>query len=349
MNESVEQNRSLALRRQLQTIVFDQCFSPCGKYLGVCDNFGFVSLFNLGNALCPETTDDSYKPFFTFKAHDTPIYTITSTDRLLITAATGEIVAWSWAELYTKAPKIIWKWNLPQNETEQIKGDQFGTPEINSVAMLKDNNGVSNLLFAGCGDNKVHVWDMSTGSHLYSLRGHKDYVHCVTLRSNGKECLSASEDGSVRLWDIRCPGEAVHIIEPYKHEKCCRAYLGRWISTVAVDKADDWMVCGGGPKLCLWHLRSMAATTVFDTAHTIANDAMFCEDSVISAGNSPYVQHWSVNGDQRAKVPCSPNCVLSVAINNKSDSAKVLSIAGGSPKIDICTNFGYKAFSLTVC
>jgi len=33
-----------------------------------------------------------------------------------------------------------------------------------------------------------------------SLRGHSDYIHCVALRSNAQQCLSASEDGTVRLW-----------------------------------------------------------------------------------------------------------------------------------------------------
>jgi len=37
--------------------------------------------------------------------------------------------------------------------------------------------------------------------------------------------------------------EAAHIIEPQKNESCARPNIGKWISFVAVDKADDWMVC----------------------------------------------------------------------------------------------------------
>jgi len=37
--------------------------------------------------------------------------------------------------------------------------------------------------------------------------------------------------------------EAVHIIEPQKNESCARPSIGKWIGFVAVDKADDWMVC----------------------------------------------------------------------------------------------------------
>ena len=39
-------------------------------------------------------------------------------------------------------------------------------------------------------------------------------------------------------------------------------------------------VCGGGPRLCLWHLRSLAATAVFDTPSATPNTVMFHEDTV---------------------------------------------------------------------
>jgi len=48
------------------------------------------------------------------------------------------------------------------------------------------------------------------------------------------------------LWwlDTRASNcEAVHIIEPRKNESCARPKIGKWISSVAVDKGDDWMVC----------------------------------------------------------------------------------------------------------
>lgn len=141
---------------------------------------------------------------------------------------------------------------------------------------------------------------------------------------------------SERPLDIRDGRQSVHHIEPHKNENCDRPYLGKWIQTVAVDSADDWMVssvsfqlysvddvtvsfilskmpilsfycfcslftiqfcemtllceddktdrflkvCGGGPRLCLWHLRSMAPTTVFDASNVPVNHALFHDDSV---------------------------------------------------------------------
>ena len=42
----------------------------------------------------------------------------------------------------------------------------------------------------------------------------------------------------------------------------------------------DFQVCGGGPSLSLWHLRSLTATAVFDTPGACQQCVMFHEDSV---------------------------------------------------------------------
>lgn len=43
--------------------------------------------------------------------------------------------------------------------------------------------------------------------------------------------------------DTRVGGrEAVHIMEPHKNDACSRP-IGKWIGCIAIDRADDWMVC----------------------------------------------------------------------------------------------------------
>jgi len=335
----ISEDRGKLARELLYTTVFSQVYSPCGKFLAACSNFGRISIFSLSNALSSEVTDESWKPFCSFKAHEGPAYSLVSTARFLISAGTGSIKAWSWTEVISRSPKVSWSLNLPESSSREILN-----PEINTLAT--DEVDGTFRLYAGCGDNMIHSWDISLGLFLRSYRGHSDYIHAVTMRPNSQQFLSASEDGSVRVWDARVAQEAVHLIEPYKNSNYARPQLGKYLRCVAVDKADDWMVCGGGPSLSLWHLRSLSATTVFDTPGVRINHAMFHEDSIISGGTEAFVQHWALNGEKRAHVPCSPTNVFSVAVNNKSDGFKVLSIAGNCHKVDICTNFGYKAFSL---
>ncbi|KAL5016789.1 hypothetical protein ScPMuIL_006378 [Solemya velum] len=333
------QDRTLATRKLLHTTVFAQCFSPCGRYIAAANNYGNIAIFSLSAVLSPEATDDSFKPIYTFVASEEgAIFCLASTDILLISAGAGNIHAWKWADILNKAPKQVWAWAVP-------KKNQFTIPEVNSIVVDQQEES-SSRLFAGCGDNDVHVWDMEAGQQLVSLSGHEDYIHCVATKNKGRECVSASEDGTIRIWDSRTEGEAVHIIEPYKQEICARPEFGKWLGCVAMDPSEDWLVCGGGPQLSLWHLRSINPTTTFDTPGATQKHVMFYEDAMISAGSKPLVHHWYINGDLKSEVPCTPTSVFNVSINTNSDTHKVLCVAGNSAKIDVCTNFGYRASSL---
>lgn len=41
-----------------------------------------------------------------------------------------------------------------------------------------------------------------------------------------------------------------------------------------------FQICGGGPKLSAWHLRSLSSTTVFDTPGACQQHVLFYEDTV---------------------------------------------------------------------
>ncbi|XP_071093100.1 THO complex subunit 6 homolog [Haliotis cracherodii] len=337
-NSMPTEDRGLSVRQFLHTTVFSQCFSPCGKYLVAANNYGQIAVFNLSSSLSPDAVDTSYSPVFTFRAsEDGAVYCLASTSTLLISAGEGDICAWRWADILNKAPKIIWSFSLP-------KKGVFTNPEVNSIVM--DQQETRQKLVAGCGDNNVHVWDMESGNLEQTLGGHEDYVHRVCLKNEGRECLSASEDGTVRMWDLRSPGESVHILEPSKHEMCSRPEMGRWLGCVTLDSGEDWMVCGGGPKLAMWHMRSLQPTTTFNTPGVCQTFARFHDDTLISGGTEPMVNHWFLNGELKQGVPCTPTSVFNVNINLNSDKYKVLSVGGSSAMIDVCTNFGYKAFSL---
>lgn len=187
--------------------------------------------------------------------------------------------------------------------------------------------------------------DLETGTFMWALRGHTDYIHCLALRERSPEVLSGGEDGAVRLWDLRTAKE-VQTIEVYKHEECSRPHNGRWIGCLATDS--DWMVCGGGPALTLWHLRSSTPTTVFPM-RAPQKHVTFYQDLILSAGQGRCVNQWQLSGELKAQVPGSSPGLLSLSLNQQpaAPECKVLTAAGNSCRVDVFTNLGYRAFSLS--
>ncbi|XP_074854525.1 THO complex subunit 6 isoform X1 [Carettochelys insculpta] len=315
----------------LHMTVFSQSISPCGKYLAAGNNYGEIAVFSLSAALSSEAKEDSKKPVVSFTAHDSPVYAMVSTERQLLSAGSGEVRAWNWADIIKKGCKEAWSRRPPYRSSLEV-------PEINSLQLNpKDNS----LLLAG-GDCAVHVMDLESGTFTHELRGHSDYVHCLALRDQAQECLSGGEDGTVRMWDLRT-GAQVQVIEVHKYEECSRPQNGKWVRCLATDC--DWMVCGGGPALTLWHLRSVTPTTIFPLPHC-QQHVMFYQDLILSAGHSPAINHLQISGELRAQIPCTPRSVHSLCVNERSPEHKVLTAAGSSHKVDVFTNFSYRAFSL---
>ncbi|XP_062874972.1 THO complex subunit 6 homolog [Trichomycterus rosablanca] len=316
----------------LHMSVFSQSFSPCGRFLAAGNNYGEIALFSLSAALSPDATKMSHKPVLTFTAHEGPVFSMLSTDTHLISAGNGEISAWSWTELSKKNAKAVWTKRPTYKSTLEI-------PEINAMII----NPKENSLIVGGGDNNIHIMDLETGTFKLVLQGHTDYIHCLSFMERDDQIFSGGEDGAVRIWDSRA-GRAVHCVEVFKYEECARPQFGKWISCLATDS--DWMVCGGGPSLSLWHLRSMSATSVFPLAGC-QRQAAFHQDLILAVGEGSCVSHCLLGGDVKAQIPCTSPSLNTLALNLNSTEHRVMSVAGSSNQIDVFTNISYRAFSLS--
>uniref|UniRef100_A0A3P8VCP0 THO complex 6 n=1 Tax=Cynoglossus semilaevis TaxID=244447 RepID=A0A3P8VCP0_CYNSE len=288
--------------------VFSQSFSPCGRFLAAGNNYGEIAIFSLSAALSPDATPSNKKPMLTFTAHEGPVFSLVSTDCHLISAGNGEVCLWNWAEL--------------------IKKVRVGP---------KDNS-----LVIGAGDNNVHIMDLEHGVFKSVLKGHTDYIHCVCVRERESEILSGGEDGAVRIWDSRT-GTVLSCISVFKYQECARPQLGKWISCLATDS--DWMVCGGGPSLSLWHLRSQSPTSVFPLSNS-QRSATFHQDMILAVGEGPHVSHCLLGGTIRAQIPSVLQSINTLQLNRNSSEHQVLTVGGSSECIDVFTNLSYRAFSL---
>lgn len=329
-----------ALQYLLHCAVYDISFSPCGNFLAAANKFGDIALFSLTAALAPNVQEEAKRPFFSFSVYKNGgIYSLASTETELICSGEGDIQAYKWRDIIAKSPKVAWALSLPQKGV-------FSHPEINSCVIDSNSEEQSSTLYAGAGDNNIHSWDVETGQYKSCLSGHTDYVHKICLKDSGQSLVTVSEDGTARIWDLRS-NEMCHVVKPFEHEMCARPDLGKWLQCLAVDEDNYWLVLGGGPTMSAWHLNTLTPTVTFDTPGVAQTEALFYEDKIFSAGNSNVLNHWSLTGEHKMAVPISPTAVYTLRINNRSKSNRVMAIGGSSGHIDICTNFGYRAFSLS--
>lgn len=50
--------------------------------------------------------------------------------------------------------------------------------DVNSL-VVNENSNNEQILIAGCGDNKIHLFNLKDGKHTSSFEGHDDYIHSV--------------------------------------------------------------------------------------------------------------------------------------------------------------------------
>ena len=103
----------------------------------------------------------------------------------------------------------IWDLGLGRTQPFAVERDLSGFAEL-------DHEGVLSLAFSHDGQRLaagggggvrggagiLRVWDLETGNPVRALEGHDDTVRAVLWDSEGLRLLSASDDGTVKLWDL---------------------------------------------------------------------------------------------------------------------------------------------------
>uniref|UniRef100_A0A2P2I2J2 THO complex subunit 6 homolog n=1 Tax=Hirondellea gigas TaxID=1518452 RepID=A0A2P2I2J2_9CRUS len=332
----------------LYTTIYSQAHSQSHGIILAGRNDGKLLVYNVSGLLEREEGggvrgERPLGPQGSVKISPHPVYSLAHTADFAVAGSSGTISGFRWSELKEcNNTKPVWSISLDSDQSS------FGTPEVNSLC-YNNSTGNSQLLWAACGDWKTRAYDLETGKLVTSLDGHKDYVHQVT--ASGNDVITCGEDGAVLVWDSRTPGEPRTSILPHEHQQLQRPQHGKFISSVDY-AGGEWLVCGGGPRAAVFHLRSAGLITTLppsdlDTPVTVA---MFTKrddaSSIATAGaDGGFVYVCNLSGQLTAKLPTSARCVYTVVASY--DKHTLMSIGGYSSKIDMCLNLSYRDHSVT--
>jgi WD40 repeat protein len=221
--------------------------------------------------------------------------------------------------------------------------------ETNSLAYDPQTETV----FAATGDGLCHAYDASSGMETTTCSGHTNYLHAAVVLPQSRQLATGSEDGTVRLWDVRSGGGAscTGTLEPFsesggeskqqqQRSATARSVSTSWVSCLACDPTENWLVCGGsGHYLNIYHIGSQKSMNTMPTA-SATQAVTYVDSEVVSVGAEPNVYHHSIGGTLVARVPTTPPSNFAVAYSPRPHPlGRLLVVCGAATTADVFTDF----------
>lgn len=163
---------------------FSLAFSPDGKYLAGGSREKLVVIYDVINT--------------EFKAHspelsDTVLSLAWLDKKTVASGSCKQFDARGWC-----AGGEIWLWKIG-DKLEEVRHWDAHQEYINTMAV----NPTRKYLASAGSDREIMVWDPNTGNLLKALPGHEQRVNVLVFSQTNPDLLvSASLDGTVRLWDV---------------------------------------------------------------------------------------------------------------------------------------------------
>ncbi len=158
----------------------------------------------------------------------------------------------------------------------------------------------------------VSLFGFSQQSELVIRQGHKSAINMVKYSPTGKHIYSASEDKSIKMWDV---STGIDVNTLNAHEA----------GVITIDLSDDGKLLVSGDQngtIILWDAITGEVKTKIEAAHDgAANTAKLSKDltKIISGGDDEMLRIWSIEGDSVGAVTGFSAPIKNLAISPSGD------------------------------
>jgi WD40 repeat protein len=96
------------------------------------------------------------------------------------------------------------------------------------------------MIATGDDEGFIKLWDAGSGRKLGEIKAHSDKIHTLSFDARGKFLISASDDLSIKFWDVNTKRETRAFAEPMDKLTCAalsfdRSLIAYGTKTIAID------------------------------------------------------------------------------------------------------------------
>jgi WD40 repeat protein/predicted Ser/Thr protein kinase len=153
-----------------------------------------------------------------------------------VATASGDVEFSPSGRLLVAESDLVTLWDLERGR-RTLKGSDVGFTRVREISP---------------GDHSLRVWDMASGRHTATLRGHSDRISALAFSRDGRRLASVSLDHTMKMWDVASATLIFSVNEPGMiMNHIAFSADGKLVGAVMVDTVRVWNAETGQKLLTL--------------------------------------------------------------------------------------------------